>query len=121
MVEIRAVPTDDRLWKSTDPSLLSWEAERLSGWLEALASGQTVEDSEDFVEPNLRFEVVDRDEDTITLRVYFELESRPLWFIADGAGMCDLWIDLRVDYADLHIAAEDLPHNLMEFPRRAGY
>ncbi len=49
----------------------------LSSWLEALASEQTVEEREDFLEPNLRFEVAARDEDTITILVYFELESRP--------------------------------------------
>ena len=118
IVEIRAAPADERPWRSTDPSLLTWEVERLSDWLEALASGQAVEDAEDFVEPNLRFEVADRDQDTITIRVYFELESRPPWFFADAAGMDDLWIDLRVDTDDLRAAAEDLRRELARFPPR---
>jgi hypothetical protein len=118
IVVIRAAPADERPWRSTDPSLLTWEVERLSDWLEALASGQAVEDAEDFVEPNLRFEVADRDQDTITIRVYFELESRPPWFFADAAGMDDLWIDLRVDTDDLRAAAEDLRRELARFPPR---
>jgi hypothetical protein len=100
------------------PSLLTWEVERLSNWLEALALGQAVEEDEDFLEPNLRFKVAERDDDTITLRVYFELESRPPWFFADAAGMNDLWIDLRVDADDLHAAAEGLRHDLTRFPPR---
>jgi hypothetical protein len=120
VVETRAAPADERPWRATDPSLLTWEVERLSNWLEALASGRAVEDDEDFIEPNLRFEVVKRDEDTITVRVYFELESRPPWFFADAAGMDDLWIDLRVDNDDLRAAAEDLRRDLARFPPRAG-
>lgn len=119
-VEIKVALADERPWISRDPSLLTWEVERLSNWLEALAAGQAVENGEDFVEPNLRFDVVERDEDTITIRVYFELESRPPWIFADAAGMDDLWIDLRVDSDDLRAAAEDLRHDLTRFPPRAG-
>ncbi len=120
IVKIRAAPAGERPWKSTDPSLLTWEVERLSSWLDALGAGRPVEDEEYFIEPNLRFEVVDRDEDTITMRVYFELESRPPWFFADGAGMADLWVDLHVDGDDLRAAAEGLRHDLRRFPPRAG-
>ena len=120
VVEVRVAPVDERPWRSIDPSLLTWEVERLSNWLEALASGRAVEEGEDFVEPNLGFEVVQRDEDIITIRVYFELESRPPWFFADAAVMDDLWIDLRVDNEDLRAAAEDLRRDLAKFPPRAG-
>src|SRR5918995_5476502 len=118
IVEGRISPVDERAWEFSDPALLTWEVERLSNWLEALASGRPVEDGEDFVEPNLRFEVVGSDEDTITIRVYFELESRPSWFFADVAGMNDLWVDLLVDSDDLRAAAEDLRRNLTRFPPR---
>jgi len=120
MVKTRAAPADERPWESEDPSLLTWEVERLSNWLEALALGQAVEESEDFVEPNLRFEVVERGEDAITIRVCFELESRPPWFFADAAGMNDLWIDLRVDGDDLSAAADDLRRDLARFPPRGA-
>jgi hypothetical protein len=118
IVEGRVMPADERTWEFRDPALLTWEVEGLCNWLEALASGQAVEEGEDFLEPNLRFEVAERDEDTITIRVYFELESRPSWFFADAAGMDDLWIDLRVDSDDLRAAAEDLRRNLTRFPPR---
>jgi len=118
MVEGRVAPADERAWEFRDPSLLTWEVERLSNWLEALASDKAVDDGEDFIEPNLRFEVVESSEGTITLRVYFELESRPPWFFADAAGMNDLWIDLRVDNDDLRAAAEGLQRDLARFPAR---
>ena len=109
---------DERAWKFRDPALLTWEGEGLSNWLEALASGHALEEGEDFLEPNLRFEVAAKDEDTITIRVYFELESRPSWFFADAAAMDDLWIDLDVDSEDLRTAAEDLRRDLARFPPR---
>jgi len=118
VVEGRVAPADERAWEFRDPALLTWEVGRLSNWLEALASGQAIEEGEDFVEPNVRFEVVARDEDTVTIRIYFELESRPPWFFADAAGMEDLWVDLRVDTEDLRAAAEDLRRELARFPPR---
>jgi hypothetical protein len=119
VVEGLVAPADERAWKFRDPALLTWEVEGLCNWLEAVASGQDVKESADFTEPNLRFEVAERDQDTITIRVYFELESRPPWFFADAAGMDDLWIDLRVDADHLHDAAEGLRHDLTRFPPRS--
>ena len=118
IVEIRAAPAGERPWKSTDPSLLTWEVESLSNWLDALAA-ECFGEEEKFVEPNLRFEVVHRDEDTITLRVYFELESRPPWFFAHAPEMNDLWMDLQVDSDDPRTAAQDLRRDLVRFPPRA--
>jgi hypothetical protein len=120
VVEGRVAPADERAWEFRDPALLTWEVERLSDWLEALASGEALEKDEDFMEPKVRFEVVQRDEETITIRIYFELESRPPWFFADASDMDDLWIDLRVDKDDLRAAAEDLQRDLTRFPPRAG-
>jgi hypothetical protein len=118
VIEGRVAPADERAWEFRDPALLTREVEGLCNWLEELALGQAVEEGEDFLEPNVRFEVAERDEDTITIRIYFELESRPPWFFADAAGMDDLWIDLRVDGADLRTAAEDLRRDLARFPLR---
>jgi hypothetical protein len=118
VIEGRVAPADERAWEFRDPALLTWEVESLCGWLEAVALGQDVEEGEDFLEPNLRFEVAAGDEETITIRVYFELESRPPWFFADVAGMDDLWLDLRVDSDDLRAAAKDLRRDLARFPPR---
>ena len=118
VVDGRVAPVDERAWEFSDPAILTWEVERLSSWLDALASGQAVEESEDFVEPNLRFEVVGRDEDIITIRIYFELETRAPWFFAREAGMNDLWVDLLVDSDDLRAAASSLRGDLAKFPPR---
>jgi len=118
VMEGRIAPVDERAWEFRDPALLTWEVEGLSNWLEALASEEVFDEGEDFTEPNVRFEVAARDEDTITIRVYFKLESRPPWFFADAVGMNDLWIDLRVDNDDLRVAAEDLRCDLARFPPR---
>ena len=118
VIEGRVAPADERAWEFRDPALLTWEVERLSNWLEALASGQPVEESEDFLEPNLRFEVVGRSGDVITIRVYFELESRPPWFFAREAGMNDLWVDLFVDSDDLRAAASSVRSDLAKYPPR---
>ena len=67
VVEGLVAPADERAWKFRDPALLTWEVEDLCNWLEAVASGQDVEESADFMEPNLRFEVAERDQDTITI------------------------------------------------------
>ena len=65
VVEGLVAPADERAWKFRDPALLTWEVEGLCNWLEAVASGQDVKESADFTEPNLRFEVAERDQDTI--------------------------------------------------------
>jgi hypothetical protein len=49
IVEGRVAPADERAWEFRDPALLTWEIERLSNWLDALASGAAVEDGEDFL------------------------------------------------------------------------
>jgi hypothetical protein len=118
VVEGRVAPADERAWKFRDPALLTWEVEGLCNWLEALASGQAVEEGEDFLEPNVRFEVARRSEDVITIRVFFELESRPPWFFAREAGMNDLWVDLLVDSDDLRAAASSLRGDLAKYPPR---
>jgi hypothetical protein len=118
IVEGRIAPVDERAWEFRDPALLTREVELLSNWLEALASGQPAEKREDFLEPNLRFEVVGRSGDVITIRVYFELESRPPWFFAREAGMNDLWVDLLVDSDDLRAAVRALRGDLAKYPPR---
>jgi hypothetical protein len=118
VIDVRVAPADERAWEFRDPALLTWEVEGLCNWLESLSSGRAVEEKKVFLEPNVRFEVAYRDQDTITLRVHFELESRPPWFFANAAGMDDLWLDLRVDSDDLRAAAEVLRRDLARFPQR---
>jgi hypothetical protein len=103
-------------WTSIDACLLTWEAERLAKWLRLLAEGSNVENEKDFIEPNLRFEILNAP--NRKLRVYFELECRPTWAPADGAGMDDLWIDFDPKQMDLRAAADSLDEDLKKFPQR---
>ena len=102
-------------WHSSEPSLLTSEVLELADWLELIAAGALSVDDRPFIEPNLRFEVGNR-----ALRIYFELESRPNWARADGAGLNDLWIELPLNELDLRAAASDLRQQLERFPLRAG-
>jgi hypothetical protein len=106
-------------WTSTDPSLLTWELTSLAQWLESIAEGASVESEESFLEPNLRFEITQSE--AKTLRVYFELESRPPWAPSDGAGMDDLFAEFAVNPDDLRDAASSLREDLKRFPVRVGY
>jgi hypothetical protein len=102
-------------WTSIDACLLTWEVARLADWFVAIATGDTVDHAQDFIEPNLRFQLLD---DRSHMRVYFELECRPRWAPSDGAGMNDLWVDLNVDSQDLTEAASALRGDLERFPVR---
>ena len=105
-------------WTSTDACLLTWEVARLAEWLAAIANGNASDDEEDFIEPNLRFQIL---ENHSRMRVYFELECRPSGAPSDGAGMNDLWLDLNVDGQDLTNAAASLRDDLACFPIRVPF
>lgn len=106
-------------WTSTDPSLLTWEMASLCEWLDSIAHGRSVESEESFTEPNLRFELQGANPQTV--RVYFELESRPSWAPSDGAGMDDLWAEFPIDLTELKTAAASLREYLTQFPTRVGH
>ena len=105
-------------WSSTDACLLTWEAAGLANWLHAIANGESVDEEESFMEPNLRFHLL---ENGSKLRLYFELECRPSWAPSDGAGMDDLWVDLDANSQQLVNAAESLRADLERFPVRVGF
>lgn len=106
-------------WVATDPSLLTWELERLIEWLESIADGERVNAEESFTEPNLRFELIE--EEPKRLRVYFELESRPGWAAYDAARMDDLWVEVEIDAEKLKESAASLREDLKRFAIRVGH
>lgn len=107
-------------WSCIDPTLLTDEIESLASWLEAIAAAQPHEPEVSFLEPNLCFELRDESGETLTLRVWFELESRPIWAPANGANARDLWVDLEVPRRTARRSASELRHHLQEFPSRAA-
>ncbi|HVQ58821.1 MAG TPA: hypothetical protein VMS60_07935 [Solirubrobacterales bacterium] len=107
-------------WTCTDPTLLTDELESLASWLESIAAAQPHEPEISFLEPNLCFELRDETGDSMTLRIWFELESRPIWSPAKAADARDLWIDLEVPRRSARRSASELRHHLQEFPSRAA-
>lgn len=116
-------------WSSTQPILLTWEVARLADWLEAIADGQPqrrdgrpVSAGVSFLEPNLRFAVIDGRETGVPIRIVFEHESRPPWD-PSRFGLTDTdvaTIDLHLTAEDLRQAAADLRQQLQRFPLRIG-
>jgi hypothetical protein len=107
-------------WNATDPSLTTADIARLADWLEAIAEGRIQKGDElDFIEPNLSFGLHAEAGDTVTLRIWFELESRPPWAPSGAAGERDVWIDLDFRRGDAQRAAAELQVQLQEFPPRA--
>ena len=105
-------------WTSIDACLLTWELAQLADWFVAIAHGNTFDHAQDFIEPNLRFQLLDSPS---RMRVYFELECRPPWAPSDGAGMNDLWVDLDVNAQELTSAATALRADLERFPIRVPF
>jgi hypothetical protein len=113
------VETERGGWSATDPSLTTADVIRLADWLEAIAEAKGQESEVDFIEPNLSFGLHAESADEVTLRIWFELESRPPWAPSSVAGERDVWIDLNVRRGDTRRAAAELRAQLQEFPPRA--
>jgi hypothetical protein len=99
-------------WKSTDACLLTWEAARLANWMRKIADSPTPGQEEDFIEPELHFEVVAGSPHK--LRVYFKYGFRPAWAPADGA----VWVEFDISSRDLRAAAGAIEKDLSKFPQR---
>ena len=119
LIKIDAVHSKGQ-WTSVDPSLLTYEVQRLADWLAAIARGQKVDDTEEFMEPNLSFRLANLDTGARTLRVYFELESRPPWAKSDTANENDFWLEFPLGDLDLEAAARQLRDELRRYPQRAA-
>ena len=142
-LEIQIVVKHPRgTWETTGPFLRTVEVGALATWFDAVAveapminretSRETgrpppagfpnlrLFDSMEFMEPNLRFTLMERTREDAIIRVYFELEARPSWAHAAGAGQEDLWVDLRASDVDLRSASQSLRAQLLAFPDRAS-
>ena len=107
-----------REWFSTDPCLTTWEVESLITWIESVYATNPSTEKEEFTEPNLGFQLIDVDGELRTIRVYFELESRPPWAPSMAAYENDYWLDIRVTREDLQNAATGLRRQLVRYPSR---
>lgn len=116
--DVRAA--DGRSWSFTDPCLTTWEAERLSAWLDAVSRDAEDRDAAVFTEPNISFFIDGRDRDRVRMRVRFSHESLPGWQPGDTAGWQarEYLVALEVSTADLAGAVRAWDRERQAFPAR---
>lgn len=106
-------------WTATDPSLLTYEVAQLADWLEMIANDTPTAKVQDFIEPNLSFEIVQNSFNNQVLRVYFELEMRPFWAETNTTGAKPIWAEFALLDLNLTEAARELRAQLQHYPQRA--
>ena len=115
LVSVRVV-SPQGTWEVVDPCLTTWEAEHVVRWLAAVARSVGWAPAT-LSEPNLTLTAGSGPRGRgLRLRARFELELRPPWVGATGAG--GLSVDLDVDRAQLAEAADSLAADLDRFPQR---
>jgi len=103
-------------WQAVDPSLTTWEVQRLINWFEALSSNiQHCDSYQEFTEPNLSFELLNENVTALRmLRIKFDLELRPQTANDD----IDYFVDCIVDNDVFKRLADDLKNELKNFPEK---
>lgn len=111
---------------SVDPCWTTWEVARLVAWFESLAADEPASRI-GFLESNLEFELARKDQDRLTLRVFFILERERRWVPGDEvlslepqtpAEPVSGAVDLEVTREALRQAATALQGELGHFPIR---
>ena len=102
-------------WKTIDPSLLTSDVKRIIKWLNELSMNKTTEKNLSFLEPNLEFNLIQNQIDLKTVRISFDLESRPK--TADDEK--EYYVDCELNNTELKKVAEELSQELEPFPERA--
>ena len=106
-------------WQFTHPCLLTYEAERLASWMDALVETDRFPPTCSFIEPNLEFRVLVNMKRPV-LRVYFDLEARPSWASSACSGKEDIWVEFPIEELDLKSAARQWRTELTAYPQRAS-
>ncbi|WP_461787758.1 WapI family immunity protein [Pedobacter sp.] len=103
-------------WQTVDPSLTTWDVQRLINWFDTLSKNLGPEDTDiSFTEPNLSFEVLnDFNSDKTTVRIKFDLESRPQSAKDDK----EYFVDLIADSNELKRLSTELKNELEKYPER---
>ena len=119
------VSEPDAQWQFAVPCLTTFEAKRLSAWLRGVANGDIpvsvigdagVVPSLEFTEPNLAFSVGSYQGGSMSVRVHFALESKPVGQSSDERD--HFWVEISVTAADLDSSAHEWDKALSVFPDR---
>ena len=119
------VSAPDAEWQFAVPCLTTFEAKRISAWLRGVANGDVpvsvsgdagVVPSLEFTEPNLAFSVGSSRDGSISVRVHFAFESKPVGQSSDDRKQ--FWVEIAATDADLDAAADVWDEALSAFPDR---
>jgi hypothetical protein len=102
-------------WQFIQPCLLTYEAEQLASWMDAVAYAELPYDDCGFIEPNLEFRAL-LNIDRPVLRVYFDLEARPSW----ATKVEEIFVDFAIEDLDLKSIAQQWRTELSAYPQRAS-
>ena len=101
-------------WKTVNPSLLVFEVKDIIDWFADLSLNKTEKKNLTFIEPNLEFDLIKENSNFKTVRIKFDLESRP----ENADGDKDYYIDFDMNNSELKNVAEELKLELKPFPNR---
>jgi hypothetical protein len=103
-------------WQTIDPSLTTWDVQRLIKWFDNLSNNLEPDYTDIcFLEPNLSFELMNSyDSETKTIRAKFDLESRPKSAIDDK----EYFVDFIADNNELKRIGAELKKELEKYPER---
>ncbi|WP_349664748.1 hypothetical protein IZU89_07480 [Cellulophaga lytica] len=110
------VKSDCGNWQTVDPSLLVGDVIEIIEWFEKISQNKTPKyECLDFIEPNLAFELIKAGMDFKTVRIKFDLESRP----KSSDDKKDYFVDCKMDNSQLQKVIEGLKKELKPYPIRA--
>jgi hypothetical protein len=100
-------------WESVDCILLTWEMEILTSWLNDIYCDREDSRELDFIEPNLSFKLLEKENYDAVIRINFNLESKPKSALDDD----EYYIDFKVSESDW----DDLIHQFTLEQRKFDY
>jgi hypothetical protein len=110
------VKSDCGNWQTIDPSLLVRDLRAIIKWFEKLSNDlETDSDFLTFLEPNLEFELIKNQSDLKTVRIKFDLESRP----QSGDDEKEYYVDCEFSNAELKEIVAELKKEMEKYPERA--
>jgi hypothetical protein len=103
-------------WQTIDPSLTTWEVQKLINWFYMLSKDEEPEYLDlNFTEPNLSFELLNSLEIAKKkFRIKFNLESRP----KSATDNKEYFVDCLADSNELKRLANELETELIKYPER---